>query len=73
MNKKYQKSKPTREEVNNYFNYSADTGGLSSFTNNDIVCRDCKHRLDSVIKCKKYDEKPGKVIYDGPCKGYTQE
>ena len=64
---------PTRDEANDYFNYNASTGRMSGFTNADLVCRDCKYRLESVIRCKKYDEKPGAVIYCKPCAKYEKE
>ncbi len=74
MNKKHQKSNPTREDVNAYFSWSAETGVLCSFTNKDLVCHDCVNLIkDNLVSCKIYNVKPDHIYYDKGCENYEKE
>lgn len=46
---------------------------MKRVTNDDLVCRDCTHKLDDSVKlgntstCEVYEVKPGKVLLGGDC------
>lgn len=64
----------TDKERDNNFNWTKQTGGLQSFGNDDLVCKDCLHRTVEVLTCKKYKvRKPPQVIYGKACVDYDKE
>lgn len=46
---------------------------LNGISNDDMVCKDCKHKLDDSVmrgnasKCKRFDIKPVRVFLGGNC------
>ena len=49
--------------------YSKKSGNLSTITNDDLDCKDCKF-VDKakIATCEKFiNLKPGKVLYGGKC------
>lgn len=63
---------PSEDEINAYFNYNASTGSFTAFTNNDLICRDCKYLQDSLTSCSRYIEKPGPIFYNEFCEKYEK-
>ena len=52
---------------------------MKRITNDDLVCKDCIHKLDDSVKlgntsaCEVYELKPGKVLLGGECDEYKVE
>ena len=62
------------KKLDDNFNWNKNTGGLKSFNNDDIICKDCIHRTKEVLTCKKFKErKPPQVFYEGGCVEYDKE
>ena len=39
----------------------------------ELICKDCKHRLDKSGECREFATKPLKVFKDGECDSYERE
>jgi len=64
---------PTQTEISNYFNYNAETGGLLTFTNDDLICRNCRYVTGSLITCMKFrTSKPNSAFYTS-CDKYIKK
>ncbi len=50
-----------------------DGSGLRIISLEELICKDCKHRLlRPTIKCKKYESKPA-AVFKGKCSEYEKE
>lgn len=66
-------TRPTQTEISDYFNYNAETGGLKTFTNDDLICRDCMYVTDSLTICNRFKNgKPNSTFYTS-CDGYIKK
>jgi hypothetical protein len=64
---------PTQTEISNYFNYNEETGGLITFTNDDLICKNCRYATGSLTTCKKFrTSKPNSAFYTS-CDKYTNK